>query len=326
MLSLSLITVLLLLAASSQGATSTNVWLMKLAPGAKPTQVAHKLGLTYLHAMPGGVYHAFEVSPHASLHEVAAHMDNDPLVEWHEHQMAHQQTLRGNIDGQTGADIESAYSSSRHLLSRESGGYITGQTGADGEYIQFGGGSRRLLSQEPRDSFVVHDPLYVQQWHLRGTGNSTPVNVAANVAWNMGPSYRGNGYILAIVDDGINRVHPDLASNYVSGMSYDFNSQDADPMASIGDTHGTAAAGVAAAGANTACGVGVCPDCKIASMRLIAGPSSDYMEAMALDYKSAQIGVYSNSWGPSDTGNIMGGPGSATKVPQCVCVCAKIDI
>ena len=35
---------------------------------------------------------------------------------------------------------------------------------------------------------------------------------------------------MAILDDGLDHSHPDLAANYDASISYDFNSNDNDPM------------------------------------------------------------------------------------------------
>ena len=41
--------------------------------------------------------------------------------------------------------------------------------------------------------------------------------------------------------------------------------------------------------------------------------SSDAVEASALGYKDNHIHIYSNSWGPSDNGFIVEGPGPLAK-------------
>ncbi len=79
-----------------------------------------------------------------------------------------------------------------------------------------------------------------------------------------------------------------------------------------GDTHGTSCAGVAAAASNTVCGVGVCPNCTLSAVKLLAGPTTDFVESQALSFFSNMIGVYSNSWGPSDNGHTMVAPGQLT--------------
>jgi len=169
------------------------------------------------------------------------------------------------------------------------------------------------------------DPKYSDQWHLNNTGqNGATSGEDANIldAWNAG--YTGIGAQIAVVDDGLQYVHPDLASNYVAEASYDFNYGDPNPEPGNGDPHGTAAAGVAAGVDNSTggvsdCGVGVAYDASVSGIRLIAGASTDAMEASALTYQNGssvnpltQNDIYSNSWGPSDNGQTLKAPGLLT--------------
>lgn len=172
--------------------------------------------------------------------------------------------------------------------------------------------TKRATALSNNGKRIITDPLYTQQWHLQPSTLSG-IHLHAQEGWAVASSNNGNASVIAIVDDGLQHTHPDLHQNYQSSLSHDFNDEDANPMPERGDGHGTSAAGVAAAGANNnVCGVGVCPDCKLAGLRLIGGPSSDYMEAMALSHQSDQIAIYSNSWGPADDGRTMEGPGRVT--------------
>ncbi|KAJ7398679.1 Neuroendocrine convertase 2 [Pitangus sulphuratus] len=76
----------------------------------------------------------------------------------------------------------------------------------------------------------MNDPLFTKQWYLINTGQAdgTPgldLNVAE--AWELG--YTGKGVTIGIMDDGIDYLHPDLASNYNAKASYDFSSNDPYP-------------------------------------------------------------------------------------------------
>ena len=42
--------------------------------------------------------------------------------------------------------------------------------------------------------------------------------------------------------------------------------------------------------------------------------TTDIQEAMALSHLNVIIDIYSNSWGPSDNGNIVDGPGRLTQM------------
>ena len=58
-----------------------------------------------------------------------------------------------------------------------------------------------------------NDPLWLESWYLNRKilENITDMNVIE--AWNSG--YTGKGVVVSILDDGLERDHPDLAGNYV---------------------------------------------------------------------------------------------------------------
>jgi subtilisin family serine protease len=169
------------------------------------------------------------------------------------------------------------------------------------------------------------DPLFANQWHLRNTGQSGgTVGADINVVpwWNFaGNTHLGSGVNIAVVDDGIQYTHPDLAANYVVNLSRDINFNDGDPSPDVTvDFHGTSVAGVAAGHGNNGIGVsGVAPRASLAGIRLIAAGTTDAQEAQGLTYQNnnqAGFGtnhIYSNSWGPSDDGATLEGPGVLTK-------------
>lgn len=170
-------------------------------------------------------------------------------------------------------------------------------------------------------NYAPNDPLFSAQWHLRNTGQQggTP-GADANVipAWNLldnqGRNILGTGVVIGIVDDGVEYTHPDLSAAYRFDLSYDFFNSDSDSAPGFGDDHGTPVAGVAAARGNNGIGVvGVAPDASIAALRLTAGFTTDQLEAKALSYKPQNISIYSNSWGPFDSGDILEEPGPLTR-------------
>lgn len=140
------------------------------------------------------------------------------------------------------------------------------------------------------------DPLFPQQWHLRTIGLPPSGNT-------------GQGVPIAIVDDGVEFSHPDLADNFDAALSYDYNHNQANVNPYRDDGHGTSAAGSCCAVANNICGRGVAHHARIVGIRLISEPAYDYQEAQALVHKKDQIPIYSCSWGPEDSGNQLSGPG-----------------
>ncbi|HEY0009674.1 MAG TPA: S8 family serine peptidase [Tepidisphaeraceae bacterium] len=183
----------------------------------------------------------------------------------------------------------------------------------------------QLVARQQHKRDLPNDTLFSNQFHLRNTGQSGgTANADVNVVpwWNFAGNTRlGSGVNIAVVDDGVQHQHADLQLNYKAGLSYDFNFNDSDPTHTLaGDGHGTSVAGVAAGYGNNNLGVtGVAPRAGISGIRLISAGTTDSQEASALSYRNNnQAGtgtndIYSNSWGPSDNGTVLSGPGSLTK-------------
>ncbi len=152
-----------------------------------------------------------------------------------------------------------------------------------------------------------NDPFYPDQWHLENTGQgggSPGADVNVVPVWSDGLT--GKGLQIAIVDDGLEIKHEDLAANTNHAYHHDWIGNDNDPTAG---SHGTSVAGVAAADGNNDVGVvGAAPDAELIGLRLL-GANSDTNEAAALDYLPAIVDLSSNSWGPADTGEQLAGPG-----------------
>ncbi|TSN48491.1 Neuroendocrine convertase 2 [Bagarius yarrelli] len=165
----------------------------------------------------------------------------------------------------------------------------------------------------------LNDPLFSKQWYLINTGQAdgTPgldLNVAE--AWKMG--YTGKGVTIAIMDDGIDYLHPDIAFNYNAEASYDFSSNDPYPYPRYTDdwfnSHGTRCAGeVSAVANNNICGVGVAYNSKVAGIRMLDQPfMTDIIEASSISHMPQVIDIYSASWGPTDDGKTVDGPRELT--------------
>ncbi|CRL07391.1 CLUMA_CG020365, isoform A [Clunio marinus] len=168
-------------------------------------------------------------------------------------------------------------------------------------------------------SNVPTDPYFPFQWYLRNTGqNGGKMRLDLNVqaAWDQGVT--GKNVTTAIMDDGVDYMHPDLKFNYNAEASYDFSSNDPFPYPRYTDdwfnSHGTRCAGeVAAARDNDICGVGVAYDSKVAGIRMLDQPyMTDLIEANSMGHEPHKIDIYSASWGPTDDGKTVDGPRNAT--------------
>ncbi|XP_046890414.1 furin (paired basic amino acid cleaving enzyme) b isoform X1 [Hypomesus transpacificus] len=157
------------------------------------------------------------------------------------------------------------------------------------------------------------DPKFSEQWYL-----SSPSHQDLNTreAWAQG--YTGRGVVVTILDDGIEKDHPDLAPNYDPDASYDVNDGDSDPQPRYTqrneNRHGTRCAGEVAASANNGvCGVGVAYNARIGGVRMLDGEVTDVVEAHSLSMNSQHVHVYSASWGPEDDGKTVDGPAKLAK-------------
>jgi subtilisin family serine protease len=83
------------------------------------------------------------------------------------------------------------------------------------------------LKRDSSTQVFVNDPLWNITWYLsRGlTSNLPDMNVTG--AWALG--YTGQGVVVSVLDDGLERTHPDLVKNYDPNASYNVNAYTFDP-------------------------------------------------------------------------------------------------
>lgn len=137
------------------------------------------------------------------------------------------------------------------------------------------------------------------------------MDLNAEAAWAKG--YTGKNITTAIMDDGVDYMHPDLYDNFNAEASFDFSSNDNFPYPRYTDdwfnSHGTRCAGeIAAKRNNGICGVGVAYNSKIAGLRMLDQPyMTDLIEASSMSHRPDLIDIYSASWGPTDDGKTVDG-------------------
>ena len=143
-------------------------------------------------------------------------------------------------------------------------------------------------------STFPNDPCFSEQWGLHNTGQTggtEDADIDAPEAWDIATD--ANDIIVAVIDTGIDRNHPDLAANmwvnedelngdpnvdddgngYVDDIYgwnfYDDNNDTTDGHAERSDGHGTLVAGtIGAVGDNNEGVVGVCWNVKIMNLRI----------------------------------------------------------
>ena len=167
---------------------------------------------------------------------------------------------------------------------------------------------KRASLKQLYDDDSFEDPLYPQQWHLHNHNAKIDCNVTG--VWKS--NIAGRGVVVAVVDDGVQWMHPDLVDNYSPEGSYDLNADDGDPTPEPDDkdknAHGTRCAGEIAAVPNKICGVGVAFRAKFSGIRVLDGPMTDSLEATAFNKHFDVNDIYSCSWGPEDDGKTVDGP------------------
>ncbi|XP_062995425.1 proprotein convertase subtilisin/kexin type 7 [Elgaria multicarinata webbii] len=170
--------------------------------------------------------------------------------------------------------------------------------------------AQQSLLKRSKRSLHFNDPKFPQQWHLNNR-KSPGMDINVTGVWER--NVTGQGVTVVVVDDGVQHTVKDIQPNYSPEGSYDLNSNDPDPMPhpdeENGNHHGTRCAGeIAAVSNNSFCAVGVAYGSRIAGIRVLDGPLTDSMEAVAFN-KHYQINdIYSCSWGPDDDGKTVDGP------------------
>lgn len=149
--------------------------------------------------------------------------------------------------------------------------------------------------------------IFPQQWHLdRTTVNGVAINAHANVA-AAHELTRGEGIVIAVIDDGVDIDHPEFRGpdKIVAPRDATRRTDDPRPKDTFGtgpqhgDNHGTACAGVACAGGKVGAS-GVAPRAKLMPIRLASGLGSQH-EADAFKWAADHgADVISCSWGPPD--------------------------
>ncbi len=189
--------------------------------------------------------------------------------------------------------------------------------------------------QEFKLELAPDDPLYPYQWHLENWGAGggiTDADVDASAAWDLGQGSPNT--VIAILDDGVELGHEDLAANiftnakevpangidddgngYVDDVhGWDFANNDNDPNPFLSgtaeDSHGTAVAGVAAARGSNATGVsGMCPTCSILPVKIGNSTSDGRFFGVGIDeairYAADHADVLNMSFGTAPSSQIQ---------------------
>lgn len=179
------------------------------------------------------------------------------------------------------------------------------------------------VSATPAATALVADPLFSEQWHIQNTGQSGAGATAGFASEDLnvvpvwtgvsipGTAILGAGIRVAVVDDGLEIGHEDLASNMAANnLSINYVTGSNDPTnapADIESGHGTMVAGIIAARGFNGIGVsGVASRANLVGYNYLQN-SSLSNGADALTRGIAAVHVSNNSWGPGGgMGNLSG--------------------
>ena len=187
-----------------------------------------------------------------------------------------------------------------------------------------------ILYGNQNGSFRLFSNLKISFYfrYIKNTGQNdgTPgLDLNVTHVWEMGIT--GKGVTVAILDDGVDYLHPDLAPNYDPNSSWDFSGNDPYPYPrwtangfnrfvhiavnhslNFNFSHGTRCAGeISAVADNGICGVGIAfnrfvvengwtlNSCfsKVAAVRMLDQPyMTDAIKASSMGYKPQNIDIY----------------------------------
>jgi subtilisin family serine protease len=157
---------------------------------------------------------------------------------------------------------------------------------------------------DPLDpSYDPLDPLYSDgsQWYL---DDSTTAVASLNIT-KIWDDYKDAGVTIAIIDDGVDYTHYDLAENSDPSLGSNLVSHQSSLGINDGraldnqDRHGTTVAGVIAADDNGLGVVGIAPDSTIAGLRIGFGADHTTTQVYYAFLEAKNFDIVNSSWGYS---------------------------
>jgi kexin len=202
----------------------------------------------------------------------------------------------------------------------EGGGGTTAGTSVDSKTVSAGPSCALSYTLTQSRELSGPDPLFEKQWYLENAAQSGGLageDLRIRPAWER---TRGAGVRVAVVDDAVEGVHPDLLPNWVAGASFSYRTGNrgspwplpctaaVDGHGEPIDGHGTAVAGIVLARDDNAIGLaGVAPRASLVGFDALAsGQDADIADALLRDNHANAI--YQNSWGSPDDGGLHVAP------------------
>ena len=164
------------------------------------------------------------------------------------------------------------------------------------------------LSPDP-----INDPIYPQQWHLdndvaNGAAAGSDLNMEAAWDSSYGATALGSPTVrVSVLDECVEKFHPDLFPNWAAGLDLDPDIPDDDPSPDAGQRHGTACAGLAVAAANNIGVRGTAPNCGLIGVKFFGATIEEMADGFYFSMDPDNNGdhsdgaaVLSNSWSFGD--------------------------
>jgi hypothetical protein len=149
------------------------------------------------------------------------------------------------------------------------------------------------------------DPFFNDQWSIENTGQNNGVSGADMSVVDAWEITQGRPEIrIAVVDEGVDLVHPDLAGNLLTGFDATGNGSGGAPSGN--ESHGTACAGIIGAISDNNIGItGIAPNCRIMPARAQFGNvGTDGWLADCINWSwQNDADIISNSWGGGSPSN-----------------------
>tara|TARA_R110000868_G_scaffold159516_9_gene388417 strand:- start:7116 stop:8864 length:1749 start_codon:yes stop_codon:yes gene_type:complete len=153
----------------------------------------------------------------------------------------------------------------------------------------------------PTATVAQIDPLAVHAWHLNNTGQTSFAANSGIAGFDLNfstSSYTGNGVLVAVSDNGVEKDHEDLSSNFNLAFSKNYSSSNAnwyaDPTPN-GEGHGTSVSGIIGASAGNGLGArGIASKASIAGFKYVGLPIN---QSMQVDQANGNYDVFNYSYG-----------------------------
>ena len=184
---------------------------------------------------------------------------------------------------------------------------------------------------------TTNDTLYARQWAINNAGTTIQYSGTVDADMDVDDAWTittGAPFVkVAVMDSGVDTLHPDLMSNLLPGYSANGDGSRGYPTFTYSsDGHGTCCAGIIAAKGDNNIGVaGVAYDCKIVPVKLFVyqnipgiGVTAYSTAAWMADgitwaWQSGKADILSNSWGLVDNFiPLLPGPGDTSTVNAAI--------